>query len=214
MEGMKILIDALWVSSNSVPYAVGFSKEYLLRERISRVESVLKAAYGLLHGCERRPERFTQQAFLPLEVFLDVLDLPASNLDMLGSREVTRWLIPSRIAREMAQAPVPEVPKGTLPSFNFLTAYLSTPIEHSVQHSVVAALLRFLDGILTALRQMLTLLLAALSRMVDSAVFALVVIAVYLRYGRRQDSPSDVFLLIRRSESSAGTRAGSLPSAC
>ena len=64
------------------------------------------------------------------------------------------------------------------------------------------ALLRFIDGILAALRLMLVLVLTALSQQLDALAFVLVMLAVCLRYGRREEPDELAFLPMRRNQTS------------
>lgn len=66
------------------------------------------------------------------------------------------------------------------------------------------ALLRFVDGVLAALRLMLVVMLAALSRVADVVTFVLVMLAACLRYGRRQEPGDHDSLVSRRYQTSAG----------
>jgi hypothetical protein len=68
-----------------------------------------------------------------------------------------------------------------------------------------AALLRLLDGILSALCLMLVLVLAALSRQPNALAFVLVILAVCLRYGRRSEPDGHAFLPMRRYQTSLGS---------
>jgi hypothetical protein len=67
-----------------------------------------------------------------------------------------------------------------------------------------AVFLRFIDGILAALRLMLVLVLSALSQQPDALAFVLVILATCLRYGRREEGDDHAFLLIRRFQISLG----------
>lgn len=66
------------------------------------------------------------------------------------------------------------------------------------------SLLRFVNGIIAALRLMLIRVLAALSRLVDATNFVLVMIAACLRYGHRQDPDDHHSLPARRYQSWLG----------
>jgi len=67
------------------------------------------------------------------------------------------------------------------------------------------AFVRFLDGILAALRYMLGRVLAAISRQPAALAFVLVVLATCLRYGRRSDTDDHAFLPTRRYQTSLGS---------
>lgn len=68
-----------------------------------------------------------------------------------------------------------------------------------------AGLLRVIDGILAALRLLLVLVLTALTRQLNARTFALVMLAVCLRYGRRTEPDDHTFLPMRRNLTSVGS---------
>ena len=70
-----------------------------------------------------------------------------------------------------------------------------------------AALLRLVDGILTALCLTLILVLAGLARRPDGLTFVLVMLAACLRYGRREEPDDHAFL----PKADIGHRRGSSP---
>lgn len=68
-----------------------------------------------------------------------------------------------------------------------------------------AALLRLLDGILTALGLTLILVLAALARRPDGLMFVLVMLAACLRYGRREEPGDHAWLPGHQYRTSLGS---------
>jgi hypothetical protein len=66
-------------------------------------------------------------------------------------------------------------------------------------------LLRLLDGILAALRLMVILVLAALSRHPQALTFVLVMLAACLHYGRRAEPAERAFLPMRQFQRSLGS---------
>ncbi len=175
----------------------------------------------LLHddGVSKLEKTLDSPAF-PLADLLDsqCSDAPSRILDRAGEgRRSTPGPVVGSAAEAVAHRPVGDV----LSVFPIVPSAVASVLARvCVGHpprlvrDALEGLLRFLNGIVASLSLLLVLLLAALSRLVNVVVFVLMVIAVCLRYGRRQDSPSHAFLLIRRFDPSAGTRAGSLSSAC
>jgi hypothetical protein len=72
-----------------------------------------------------------------------------------------------------------------------------------LRHSRVA-FLRLLDGILRALCLILVRVQTALSRHPDALMFVLIMLAVCLRYGRREEPGDHAFLPTRRYQTSLG----------
>ena len=75
----------------------------------------------------------------------------------------------------------------------------ASPVMLAVRSDVLprvdrTALLLLLDGILTALRLTLILVLAALARHPDGLTFVLIMLAACLRYGRREEPDDHAFL--------------------
>jgi hypothetical protein len=66
------------------------------------------------------------------------------------------------------------------------------------------AFLRFIDGILAALRLMLVLVLTALSQQLAAHTLVLVILAACLRFGRREEPDNHAFLPMRRNQTSLG----------
>jgi hypothetical protein len=135
----------------------------------------------------------------------------------LCADDAGRWSalgpIVSRAAQDLARRPVGDV-LATLPVVPSAIVSLPDRARLIVPEKLVREMLAGMRGFLDCIKTALCLLLAVLPRLIDGIAFVLVVIAVCLRYGRRQDSPSDAFLLIRRFDPSAGTKTSSLPSAC
>jgi hypothetical protein len=79
------------------------------------------------------------------------------------------------------------------------------PYSLGLEADACAALLRFVDGIMAALRLMLVRVLAALSRFINAANLVLVIIAACLRFGHRDEPGDNDSLFARRYQSLPGT---------
>lgn len=123
---------------------------------------------------------------------------------------VTSWLLerPQRPSTDAVSASAPLAQyEGTehsfarLPDSRLLLAFRETALLRDSGN----ALLRLLDGILAALRLMVVLVLAALSRHPDALIFVLVMLAACLRYGRREEPDDHASLPTRRYQTSLGS---------
>jgi len=99
---------------------------------------------------------------------------------------------------------VPCPPAQNLRDILGCRAFQLTFQEDALPAGSTAAFLRFIDGILAALRLMLVLVLTALSQQLDALDFVLVILAACLRYGRREEPDDHAFLPMRRFQMSLG----------
>jgi hypothetical protein len=128
---------------------------------------------------------------------------------------VLQWLALARIGDQPGEPSIDAVPASARLVQNQITGHdfvrlpgpqlLLAFREDVLARAGGSTFLRFLDGILAALRLMLVLVLAALSRHPDALTFVLVILAACLRYGRRSEPANHTFLPPRRYQTSLGS---------